>query len=216
MIIEIAIGAGLLMAGAAVARAIFKKQQKDATPPTPHVKMTPVTSGPRGLVVGDVLLYTDAELWLAGMIELDEEGFVMRLFAAPGGGRAAWVAQLDPEAKEIALLHPTKDVPEGLVPHSLPIGGYRLTLHKRGQATITSSGEHLPARIPNRARYTWLEGAGGRIALIIDLEQPGVAAKRPGTHGSEIKADRIALTGERLGRELFDLLPGGDRKPDAS
>lgn len=194
MIIELAIGAGLLMAGAAVARAMLKRRH-EAMAPAPLAKPSP--SGPRGLRVRDVLLYTDAELWLAGMIELDEEGFVMRLFAAPAGGRASWVAQLDTEANDIALLDTTKDVPDGLVPQSLPIGGYRLSLHKRGTASIRHEGEHLP-RLANRARYTWLEGPGGRIAIVVDFD----------------KGERLALAGERLGREMFDLLPGGDTKND--
>ena len=43
----------------------------------------------RGLRVGDVLLYADTELWLAGMVELWEEDLVARLFPTPGALRSA-------------------------------------------------------------------------------------------------------------------------------
>ena len=150
--------------------------------------------GPRGLRIGDVLLYADAELWLAAMVELDEEGFVLRLFRTPGGGeRAEWVVQLDREARDLALAHETGEVPDGRVPTSLPIGGIRLSLRRRGHATVRHDGEGLPP-FTERAEYVELGGPGGRGLLVLDFEGGG----------------RLALSMERLGRELFELLPGGD------
>lgn len=149
--------------------------------------------GPRGLRIGDVLLYADTELWLAGSFELDEEGLVARVFRAPGNDRAPWVIQLDPDAQKIVLARDCgDDVPGGRVPAELPIAGMRLSLERRGHAKVLVEGE-LDDK-PPRAEYVRMTGPGGRELLVVDFE------------GGE----RIALFGERTGRELFDFLPGGD------
>lgn len=205
MIVEILVGAGLVLAGAAAARVMLRRREElsDDEPPKPadpprktevkRRKTPPPVDGPRGLIVGDVLLYADTELWLAGMIELDEEGFVARLFPTPGAVRAEWVAQLDENAQEVATLAPTDDVPAGPVPESLPIGGRRLSLERRGQASVRIDGEHLPRTSP-RGKYVVLSDAGGRVLVVVDFE----------------KAPRLALLGDRIERHMIDLLPGGD------
>lgn len=198
--IEIVVGAGLVLAGVLVARALRRARDDEPTK-TPSVAPTapappaspPKRLGPRGLRPDDVLLYADTELWLAGMLDLDEEGFVCRMFRTPGSPRADWVAQLDARAEDIALMRETKEVPKGRVPESLPIGGYRLTLERRGHAHVRAEGAQLP-RTSDEADYTILSGAGGRTLIVIDF------------HG----ADRLALAGERVGREMLELLPGGD------
>lgn len=156
----------------------------------------PHRNGPRGLRVGDVLLYADTELWLAGSFELDEEGLVARVFRAPGNDRAPWVIQLDPDAQKIVLARDCGDeVPGGRVPAELPIGGMRLSLERRGHAKVTVEGElDTPDSTTVRAEYVRMTGPGGRELLVVDFE--GGA--------------RLALAGERTGRELFDFLPGGD------
>jgi hypothetical protein len=148
--------------------------------------------GPRGLRVGDVLLYADTELWLAGSFELDEEGLVARVFRAPGNDRAQWVIQLDADAEQIVLANPCADVPGGRVPAELPVGGMRLSLERRGHADVDTDGE-LDAKA-KRAEFVRMTGPGGRTLLVVDFE------------GGE----RLALFGERTGRELFDFLPGSD------
>lgn len=220
MIIELAIGAGVLAAGALALRSLRRRQAARALPDDADAaggeadeeeargdrgskkgtrkkggktkRSRPRESGPRGFKVDDVLLYADTELWLAGCFELDEEGFVCRLFRAPGSTRASWVAQLDPAADQVALLTETGDVPGGAVPESLPIGGLRLRLSKRGHAEVTRRGEQLPPA-SERAAYAILSGPGGKIALVVDFDD-----------------DRLALAGEKVGRELLDLLPGAD------
>lgn len=194
MIVELLMGAGLVLAGAAAAR-VFLRREDDESPreeraPTGEESLR---RGARGLRVGDVLLHTNTELWLAGMVELDEEGFVARLFPTPGAVGAEWVAQLDEEANDLAILSRTDEVPDGEVPEALPIGGRRLTLERRGSAEIRLDGEHLPRTSP-KARYWLLSDAGGRVLIVIDFE----------------KAPRLALHGERIERYAVDLLPGGD------
>lgn len=196
MIVELLVGAGLVLAGAAAARAILRRREAEAPAEGGEHEGSPEPAGPRGLRVGDVLLYADTELWLAGMIELDEEGFVLRLFPTPGGLRAEWLAQLDEQGTDLAALSTTDEVPAGAVPESLPIGGRRLSLERRGQAVVRTDGEHLP-RTSKTARYCILSDAGGRVLVVLDFE----------------KAPRLALVGDRVPRHMIDLLPGGDLEP---
>ncbi len=197
MIIELAIGAGLTLAAAYGLR---KRRQALAKHDGPSVKKTggktkepkPEPVGPRGLRIDDVLLYGDCELWLAASITLDEEGFVARLFRTPGNDRAEWVMQVDEEARRIGLMNPTTEVPDGRVPQELPIDGMRLSLRKRGHATIAIQGDQLPDTTES-CEFVWLGGPGGKLLFVVDFKG----------------GDRLALAGETLGRELFDLLPGG-------
>ncbi|MCU0672159.1 MAG: hypothetical protein MUE69_05130 [Myxococcota bacterium] len=180
-------------AGATKASELAKSVGKKGKP---SGESKPHRSGPRGLRVGDVLLYADTELWLAGSFELDEEGLVARVFRAPGNDRAPWVIQLDPDAQKIVLARDCgAEVPGGRVPAELPIGGMRLSLERRGHAKVTVEGElDAPDAKTLRAEYVRMTGPGGRELLVVDFE--GGA--------------RLALAGERTGRELFDFLPGGD------
>lgn len=218
MIVELIVGAGLVMAGAAAARMLMRRGELEDAPPDPGTKksgrenerehekdtppkrfVTPQREGPRGLRVGDVLLHGTGELWLAGMIELDEEGYVARLFPSPGGIDAQWVAQLDDEASDLAALTETDDVPEGEVPEALPIQGRRVRLERRGHADVRRAGEHLP-RTEARCRYNILSDAGGKVVIVVDFES----------------APRIALVGDRVAKHMVELLPGGDLVDDES
>ncbi len=153
----------------------------------------PKRTGPRGLLIGDVLLYADTELWLAGMIELDEEGFVARLFPTPGSSRGTWVVQLDDSADEVMVGDLTDRVPDGRVPDELPMGGMRVSLRKRGHATVSADGDHVP-HVTEFAGYVVLGGPGGRTLVVIDFQG----------------GDRLAIYGELLSKSEYDLLPGGD------
>ena len=139
-----------------------------------------------------MLLFADDEMWLAGEIYLDEEGFALALFITPGSPRSEWVVQLDLEGREVALLSPTDEVPGGVVPTEVPVGGMRLSLRRRGHADAFTRGEHLPPTT-ERARYCLLGGPGGRVLLVLDFDG----------------GDRLALLGESVRREMLDLLPGG-------
>ncbi len=196
MIVELLIGAGLVAAGAAVARVVVRRRaanRPDAPPPTAPDAPRPAPAGPRGLRVGDVLLYADTELWLAGCVELDEEGFVARVFPSPGGARADYVLQLDAEANDLATARATDEVPDGPVPEALPIDGRRLRLESRGVAAVRTEGEHLP-KTTERASYAVLSDVGGRVLVVVDF----------------VKGKRLALVGDRVSRHMIDLLPGGD------
>lgn len=201
MIIELIVGASLVTLGVVAVRSLRREERGDESardggrPAAQPTAPTHLRGGPRGLRVDDVLLYADDELWLAGEIHLDEEGFALSLFRTPGSARFGWVAQLDADAKDLALLATTSEVPDGTVPTELPIGGLRLSLRRRGHAEVSTSGDQLPPTT-ERARYAILEGPGGRALIVVDFD------------GGE----RLALAGERIGRDLLDLLPGGEAR----
>lgn len=186
MIIELAVGAAATAAAAYILRRV-----RDRRAPPPQEKGPPEPKGPRGLRVGDVLLYASDELWLAAMIELREEGeFVARLFQTPGSDHADWVVQLDPEAKDLALLKNTDVLPAGRVPAELRVQGILHHLMKRGTATLRAEGEGLRAAAVGE--FTILSGTAGRVLVFIDGK------------GDE----RIAGAGERVPAEMLDFLPG--------
>lgn len=186
MIIELAVGAA-----ATAAVAYMLRRVRDRRTPPPKEEGPPKPKGPRGLCVGDVLLYANEELWLAGMIELREEGdFVARIFQTPGSDQADWVVQLDPDAKDLALLKDTDVLPAGRVPAELRVQGILHHLMKRGTATLRAEGDDL--RAAASGDFTILSGTAGRVIVFID----GKGDKR------------IAAAGERVPAEMLDFLPG--------
>ncbi len=182
-----------LVSGSKGAAKKAKKRAKKKGETNDDVAKPARPGGPRGLRVGDVLLYADTELWLAGEVHFDEEGFALSLFITPGGVRASHVVMLDAEGRDVAFLSETDEVPDGAVPPELPVGGLRLSLWRRGQAEVRTEGEQLPM-VSERATYTILRGPGGRLLVVVDYAA----------------GDRIALLGERVGEEFYDILPGGD------
>lgn len=202
MIIELIVGASLVTLGVVAVRSLRREERADESARETDDRAvakpaarTARRAGPRGLRVDDVLLYADDELWLAGEIYVDEEGFALSLFRTPGSARFGWVAQLDAEGRDLALLSATPEVPDGAVPTELPIGGLRLSLRRRGHGDVQTAGDQLPPTT-ERARYAILEGPGGRALIVVDFERGG----------------RLALAGERIGRDLLDLLPGGEAR----
>lgn len=195
MILEIAIASTIVMAASAVARVVVQQRAQREAARAKLAADAAAIEARRGLRVGDVLLHIGDELWLAGAIELDEEGTPLVLFRTPGSARATWIAQLDDDARELALLAESSEIPEGTVPDRLPIAGRLLSLRRRGRARVTTRGEHVPA-LPASARFTILADAGGRTAIVVDFEGTGT---------------RIALVGDRVEPALIDVLPGGGR-----
>lgn len=195
MILEIAIASTVVMAASAVARVVVQQRARREAARAKLAADAAAIEARRGLRVGDVLLHVGDELWLAGAIELDEEGTPLVLFRTPENARATWIAQLDDDARELALLAESTEIPEGAVPDRLPIAGRLLSLRRRGRARVTTRGEHVPT-LPASARFTILADAGGRTAIVVDFEGTGT---------------RIALVGDRVERALIDVLPGGGR-----
>ena len=191
MIFEVAAAAA---AAAAVAYSLRQMRDRRAPPPAPEENKPQGRQGPRGLRRGDVVLYADSEFWLGGVLELMQEGeFVARLFSSPGTERASWVLQLDAAGNDVALLNPTDAVPAGRVPAELPIGGIRHQLEQRGKAMLQASGDGVPSA--TIGEFVVLGGTAGRLIFVLDCE-----GKHP----------RIALAGERMPKEMLELLPGDE------
>lgn len=196
MIEALVLGAALVMAGVAAARMVARRREIELEDEEDEAERK-ATPSARGLRVGDVLLWGTDELWLAGMIELREEGLVARLFPTPGGD-CEWLAHLDDEGKELLALGPTENVPDGVVPESLPFDGRRLKLVRRGHADVRREGEHLP-RVTQEADYVLMADSGGRHLVVVDF--------RDAKGGL---ASRLALLGDRIPPHQVELLPGGD------
>lgn len=196
MIVELAIGAAAVVVASAIARAVaVRRAEREAEAGRKRELAARAAEPRRGLRVGDVLLYVGDELWLAGALELDEEGTRIWLFRAPENARVGWVVQLDERGDELALALESAEIPEGPVPDRLPLGGRLLSLRRRGRAKVRARGEQVPkVGAGSAARFVVLEDAGGRMAVVVDLEGAG----------------RVALVGDRVERALIDVLPGGD------
>lgn len=190
MILEaLAVSAGV---GALTLAAAHLHRRRRATAGRIKMDTSAGVRAPSGLRVGDVLLHDDTEYWLAGALHLDEDGLVLRAFHCPGGAHSTWVLQLDDTGDDLGLCTPTGAVPDGHVPDALPVGDFTYTLRRRGRARVSVEGSDVP-RGSNHARYNVLRGPGGRVLVVLDLED----------------ATRIALVGSRLERDRLDLLPGG-------
>lgn len=190
MIIELAIGAAAV---AAVGSAIAWIRRRSPPPaPLSSVAFQAETSlGQRGLRCGDVVTAPGLELALHAMIELDEEGLVLRAFRTLEVNER-WLVQLDGRATRLALGLPTLEVPAGAVPEVLPVGGRRVRVERRGRALVRLDGPSLPAM--TRVEYVVMSERAGRVVVVIDPEQ----------------GDRLALRLDELDIRGVDVLRGGD------
>lgn len=187
MIVEVAVG----LAAVALAGGLVRALRRPAPPPPPPAVELPRSAGPRGLKVRDVVTAPGVEVALGGMLELDEDGLVLRAFRTLEH-EERWLVQLDREGRRLALGGPSAEVPAGSVPEALPIGGRTVRLERRGMAQVRAEGEGLPAM--QRARYAVLSERAGRTLVVIDAE--GGA--------------RLALALDELDPHGLDVLRGGD------
>jgi hypothetical protein len=202
VIIEIAIGVAVVAAAGGVGALLRRRPPNaPATKPAPtpaFVSGEPSAprssrSGARGLRCGDVVTGPGLELVLHAMIELVEEGLVLRAFRTVEVNER-WVVQLDPHAKRLALGVPTDEVPRGSIPEALPIGGRMLRLERRGVARARTEGQVQLSSALSTVRYAVLSERAGRVAVVLDPE------------GGE----RIALRLDELDIRGIDVLRGGD------
>lgn len=186
MIIEIAIGVATVVAASGVIAVLRRR-----TEPTPPPAEPPRPTGPRGLKVRDVVTGPGLEVALGAMLELDEDGLVLRAFRTLEH-EERWLVQLDREGKRLALGRATADVPAGNVPEALPVGGRTVRIQRRGWAVVRCEGDGVPAM--QRARYAVLAERAGRTVVVID---PDGGA-------------RLALALDELDIRGIDVLQGGD------
>jgi hypothetical protein len=194
LIIELAIGAAVIAAAGGVT-AFLRRRRAVLAPPTPATRAfeAPRPTSARGLRCGDVVTGPGIEVALHAMIELDEEGLVLRAFRVLEL-EERWLVQLDTEAKRLAVGKRTAEVPDGAIPEVLPVGGRRVRIERRGTALVRSEGPDLP--VMARARYALLSERAGRVVLVIDPDD----------------GPRLALHLDELDGRGIDVLRGGDVK----
>lgn len=196
MIIEIAIGAAVVAAAGSVTAWLARRRTPASpAPATPAFEVSRAQSG-RGLRCGDVITGPGIEVALHAMIELDEEGLVLRAFRVLEH-QERWLVQLDGDAKRLAIGMRTTEVPDGAVPEVLPVGGRRVRIERRGTALVRSEGPDLPTM--SRVRYALMSERAGRVVVVIDPE--GGA--------------RLSLHLDELDIRGIDVLRGGDVKRTA-
>jgi len=191
VIIELAIGTAAFAAvGSALA---WLRRRTSPAPLTTSSAAFEVESslGTRGLRCGDVITAPGIELALHAMIELDEEGVVLRAFRTLEVNER-WLVQLDGRGKRLALGLPTTEVPAGAVPEVLPVGGRRVRVERRGRASVRLEGPELPVMV--RAQYVVMSERAGRVVVVIDPDG----------------GDRLALHLDELDIRGVDVLRGGD------
>ncbi|MCC7541029.1 MAG: hypothetical protein IT379_32725 [Deltaproteobacteria bacterium] len=197
MIVEAVVVAAVIAGGGFLARTFWKRRgvarDRKSAAGKPEER-----ESVGGLSLGDVVLYLGDELWLAGAVELDEEGFVMKVFKCPGGREATHVVQLDRDAREVMLAREATGVAEGALPSELRTAGSSFTMRRRGSARLHSRGERVLGSA-TQGRYTWFTAAGGKVLVVIDPDG--------GT--------RLSLVGDSVPREMIELLPGSkESQPD--
>ena len=205
MIVEVAIGSALVALGVVALRTLRRRHSDPEVPgeresdgaTSDRGSSTSRAPHPRGrpdqaptFEVGDILLYRDHEYWLSGELRFEEGDYAFSLFPTPGSRDADFVLAIPEHPGEPGLLEST-DVPDGALPIELPVQGRRLTVQRRGQATVTARGEHLP-EYRAQADFAHFGDSGGSILVVVDFED----------------GPRISLFGERLQERMFDRLPG--------
>lgn len=192
MIIELAIGTAAVAAvGSAIAW--LRRRRAPALPaalPSAAFEMEP-SLGRRGLRCGDVITAPGLEVALHAMIELEEEGVVLRAFRTLEVNER-WLVQLDAHAKRLALGARSDEIPDGAVPEVLPVGGRRVRIERRGRALVRLEGPELPAM--QRVQYVVMSERAGRVLVVIDPED----------------GPRLALHLDELDIRGVDVLRGGD------
>ncbi len=192
MIVELAIGtAAVAVVGSALA---WYRARRVAPPPAALPSpafQSDAALHTRGLRCGDVITAPGLEVALHAMIELQEEGLVLRAFRTLEVNER-WLVQLDGHAKRLALGVSTTEVPAGAVPEVLPVGGRRVRVERRGRALVRIEGPELPAM--SRVEYVVMSERAGRVVVVIDPEG----------------GQRLALHLDVIDIRGVDVLRGGD------
>lgn len=165
-----------------------KGEQAQARPQLPPAERTIQT-----LQIGDVASYLHVDYLVEGVLTLDEDGRVTRLYRMTDGSKARWLGArpgddgplLIDEAPELVLDAAGADT---LIFQGMP---HRLTA--RGNAHVTRAGDLGSGRNGDRLRIYEYAGPGSERVLALVW-----------TGGERMDVFR----GERLSPNVVDLLPG--------
>ena len=193
MILELAVGAAILGAGSAIARALWTRRAATAAkalPPPPPPPSPPRPRGP-GLHPGDVLMHDGLEHALERASELEDGTLVRVLEVISTPPR--FVVQLDHAGERILLATSYDELPEGRVADVVALGVRSLQLVRRGEAAARPVLDDHGVLFTGRCRFTVLADRAGRHLVVVEPE--GGA--------------RLCLVGDLVDRRRIDVLPGG-------
>jgi hypothetical protein len=190
VIVELALGAALLGASSAIARALWTRRNATAAARRAPEPTTPRPRGP-GLHPGDVLMLAGSELALERASEI-EDGSVVRVLEAISQD-PRFVVQLDAVGDRLVIATPYPRLPEGRVADVVAVESRSLSLVRRGEAVARPVLEGREPLFSGRCRFTVLADRAGKHLVVIEPE------------GGE----RLCLLGDLADRRLIDLLPGG-------
>jgi hypothetical protein len=189
VIVELAIAAGVASVASALAARAWMSRRRPAAP-SPAPPPATAARGP-GLYPGDVLSMSGEEAVLEQGSELDDGGFVLRIFELISV-RPRFLVQLDLAGEALVIAEPTGAVPEGRVADAVELEGRTLGLVRRGKANARAVVAGSPTPWSGELAYVVLGDRGGRRLVVLDA--PG--------------QPRLALSGDLLDRRMVDLLPG--------
>ncbi len=143
---------------------------------------------------GDVVSHLRTDYVVEGVISLDDEGRVTRLYRVADAGRVRWLA-VRPGAGEPLLLDEVRDLGamsmEVSAPDRLTHDGVPFRLATRASARVRLAGTLGAGRDGDRAWFYDYAGAGGKRLLAVAWSE---------------RTD--AFLGESIGPNLLELLPG--------
>jgi uncharacterized protein DUF4178 len=140
---------------------------------------------------GDVVSHLDADYIVEGVLTLNDDGRVTRLYRLVDGSRERWLGARPGDESPLLLAEAADLTVEANGPESITHRGLPFRLAKRESAQCAAAGAVGPEREGGRAQLYEYVGAGA--ARIVALVWPG-------------RVD--AFAGERVARHVVEILPG--------
>lgn len=145
------------------------------------------------LQIGDVASYLDIDYLVEGVLTLDEDGRVTRLYRMTDGTKARWLAARPGEEGPFLLDEAPELVLDAVGADTLTYQGMPHRLTGRGSAHVTRAGALGSGRSGDRMRIYEYAGPGSERVLAL----------------AWVGGERMdVFRGERLSPGVVDLLPG--------
>jgi hypothetical protein len=166
--------------------------EDDRAKPRPR-ELPPADRTIQTLQIGDVASYLDVDYLVEGMLTLDEDGRVTRLYRMTDGSKVRWLAARPDDDGAVLLDEAPELVMDAAGADTLTYQGTPYRLTARGHAHVIRAGTLGSGRSGDRTRIYEYAGPGNE--RVIGLAWVG--------------GDRMdVFRGERLSPGVLDLLPG--------